>query len=109
MFFSRDNPKRRLSLLEHAEDVSKAGVGLMNAEQETGKDSSEIHFKVKMTTHLKKLKESYCQRQGVPMNSLRFLFEGQRIADNHTPKELGMEEEDVIEVYQEQTGGHSTV
>ena len=37
MFFSRDNPKRRLSLLEHAEDVSKAGVGLMNAEQETGK------------------------------------------------------------------------
>uniref|UniRef100_A0A8I5NF80 Rad60/SUMO-like domain-containing protein n=1 Tax=Papio anubis TaxID=9555 RepID=A0A8I5NF80_PAPAN len=48
-------------------------------------DSSEIHFKVKMTTHLKKLKESYCQRQ------------------------LGMEEEDVIEVYQEQTGGHSTV
>uniref|UniRef100_A0A2I3GGP8 Small ubiquitin like modifier 1 n=1 Tax=Nomascus leucogenys TaxID=61853 RepID=A0A2I3GGP8_NOMLE len=47
--------------------------------------NSEIHFKVKMTTHLKKLKESYCQRQ------------------------LGMEEEDVIEVYQEQTGGHSTV
>uniref|UniRef100_A0A8P0NZ56 Ubiquitin-like domain-containing protein n=3 Tax=Canis lupus TaxID=9612 RepID=A0A8P0NZ56_CANLF len=44
--------------------------------------------------------------QRVPMNSLRFLFEGQRIADNHTPKELGMEEEDVIEVYQEQTGGH---
>ncbi|KAF5910564.1 hypothetical protein HPG69_004651, partial [Diceros bicornis minor] len=53
-----------------------------------GQDSSEIHFKVKMTTHLKKLKESYCQRQGVPMNSLRFLFEGQRIADNHTPKEV---------------------
>uniref|UniRef100_A0A2K6M5A9 Rad60/SUMO-like domain-containing protein n=1 Tax=Rhinopithecus bieti TaxID=61621 RepID=A0A2K6M5A9_RHIBE len=53
-----------------------------------GQDSSEIHFKVKMTTHLKKLKESYCQRQ-----------------------ELGMEEEDVIEVYQEQTGlrsGHCT-
>ncbi|XP_033623948.1 small ubiquitin-related modifier 1-like [Fukomys damarensis] len=69
-----------------------------------GQDSSETHFKVKMTTHLKKLKESYCQRLGVPMNSLRFLFEGQRIADNHTPKELRMEEEDVIEVYQEQTG-----
>uniref|UniRef100_A0A4W2EEQ4 Ubiquitin-like domain-containing protein n=1 Tax=Bos indicus x Bos taurus TaxID=30522 RepID=A0A4W2EEQ4_BOBOX len=48
-------------------------------------------------------------KQGVPMNSLKFIFEGQRIAGNHTPKELGMEEEDVIEVYQEQTGGHSTV
>ncbi|XP_059771446.1 small ubiquitin-related modifier 1-like [Balaenoptera ricei] len=75
----------------------------------TGQESSEIYFKVKMTTHLKKLKESHCQRQEVPMNSPRFLFEGQRIADNHTPKELGIEGEDVIEVYQEQTGGHSTV
>ncbi|XP_044774259.1 small ubiquitin-related modifier 1-like [Neomonachus schauinslandi] len=53
-----------------------------------------------MTTYLKKLKELCCQRQGVPMNSLRFLSEGQRIADNHIAKELGMEE-DVIEVYQE--------
>lgn len=109
-------------------------------------DSSEIHFKVKMTTHLKKLKESYSQRQvwgqmenttscsrwqkdrrkqsnedrfyltpdvcvwlfscsstevmvsdrcvslcflqGVPASTLRFLFEGQRIADNQTPKEV---------------------
>ncbi|XP_060229659.1 small ubiquitin-related modifier 1-like [Meriones unguiculatus] len=77
-----------------------------------GQDKSEIHFKVKMTTQLKKLKESYSQRQGVSVNLLKFLFEGQRIADNHTPGELGMEEEDVIEVYQEQTGGglhHSTV
>ncbi|KAH0517685.1 Small ubiquitin-related modifier 1 [Microtus ochrogaster] len=60
-------------------------------------DGNEIHFKVKMTTQLKKLKETYCQRQGVPSNSLKFLFEGQKIADNHTPEELEMEEEDVIE------------
>ncbi|XP_072343160.1 small ubiquitin-related modifier 1 isoform X3 [Scyliorhinus torazame] len=53
-----------------------------------GQDNSEIHFKVKMTTQLRKLKESYCQRQGVPPNSLRFLFEGQRITDHQTPKEL---------------------
>ncbi|XP_026979359.1 small ubiquitin-related modifier 1-like [Sagmatias obliquidens] len=75
----------------------------------TGQESNEIYFRVKMTTHLKELKESYCQRHDVPMNSLRFLFEGQRITDNHTPKELGIEGEDVIEVYHEQTGGHSTV
>lgn len=72
-------------------------------------DGNEIHFKVKMTMKLKKLKETYCQRQGVPSNSLKFLFEGQRIADNHTPEELEMEEDDVIEVYQEQMGGHSVV
>ncbi|XP_045154473.1 small ubiquitin-related modifier 1-like [Echinops telfairi] len=75
----------------------------------TGQDGSVIHFKVKMTTHFKKLKVSYCQRQGIPMNSLRFLFGGQRTADNHTTKELTMEEEDGIEVYQGQPGAHSTV
>uniref|UniRef100_A0A452UB73 Ubiquitin-like domain-containing protein n=1 Tax=Ursus maritimus TaxID=29073 RepID=A0A452UB73_URSMA len=47
--------------------------------------------------------------QDIPMNSIRFLFEGQRIADNHTAKELGMEEEDVIEVYQEQTGSFNNL
>ncbi|XP_070566810.1 small ubiquitin-related modifier 1-B-like [Ptychodera flava] len=70
-----------------------------------GQDSTEIHFKVKMSTQMRKLKESYCQRLGVPMNSLRFLFDGQRINDDQTPKQLEMEDDDVIEVYQEQTGG----
>ncbi|XP_078656286.1 small ubiquitin-related modifier 1-like isoform X1 [Branchiostoma floridae x Branchiostoma belcheri] len=70
-----------------------------------GQDNSEIHFKVKMTTQMRKLKESYCQRQGVPINSLRFLFDGQRINDDQTPKELEMTDNDIIEVYQEQTGG----
>ncbi|XP_053436826.1 small ubiquitin-related modifier 1-like [Nycticebus coucang] len=65
----------------------------------TGQDRNEIHFKMKMTTHLKKLIESYCQRQGIPMSSFRFLFQGQRIADDHISEELEMEEEDVIEMY----------
>ncbi|XP_069454997.1 small ubiquitin-related modifier 1-like [Ovis canadensis] len=45
-------------------------------------DSSEIHFKVKMTTHLKKLNHTVKDRE--------FLC----------PKELGTED-DAIEVYQE--------
>ena len=72
----------------------------------TGQESSEIHFQVKMMTHFKKLKESHCQRQGAPVNSPRFLFEGQ---DNHTPKELGTEEEDVIKVFQEQRGSFNSL
>uniref|UniRef100_G1TG12 Small ubiquitin-related modifier n=1 Tax=Oryctolagus cuniculus TaxID=9986 RepID=G1TG12_RABIT len=78
-----------------AEDLGNKKEGEYIKRQVTGQDSSEILFKVKMTANLKNLKESYCQC------SLRFLFEGQRIADNHTPKELGMEEGDVVEVYQE--------
>ncbi|XP_058400692.1 LOW QUALITY PROTEIN: small ubiquitin-related modifier 1-like, partial [Diceros bicornis minor] len=68
------------------------------------RNSSEIHFTVKMTTHLKKLKNSYYQIHRVAINSFTFLSEGQTIADNHTPKELEMKQEDVIEVFQEETG-----
>lgn len=70
-----------------------------------GQDNTEVHFKIKKTTQLRKLKQAYCDRQGVPLNSLRFLFDGQRINDDQTPKDLDMEDDDVIEVYQEQTGG----
>lgn len=70
-----------------------------------GQDSHEIHFRVKMTTQMGKLKRSYSDRLGVPVTSLRFLFDGRRINDDETPKQLEMENDDVIEVYQEQTGG----
>lgn len=68
-------------------------------------DSSEIHFRVKFTTPMSKIKKSYSERVGVPVTSLRFLFDGKRINDTDTPKQLEMEEEDTIEVYQEQQGG----
>lgn len=91
---------------------AKPSSGVLEAEKKDvikvrviREDGSEIQFRLKITTRLKKLKDSYSQRQGVSVNSLKFLFEGQRIADNHTAEELGMEEEDVIEVYQEQMGG----
>merc|ERR1711881_180833 len=70
-----------------------------------GQDSNEIHFRVKMTTQMGKLKKSYSERVGVPVSSLRFLFDGRRINDDETPEQLEMEQDDVIEVYQEQTGG----
>lgn len=71
-----------------------------------GQDNSEVHFKVKLSTNMGKLKKSYSDRQGVPVSSLRFLFDGRRIDDNETPKALEMEDGDVIEVYQEQVGGN---
>ena len=64
-----------------------------------GQDSNEIHFRVKMSTQMGKLKKSYAERVGVPISSLRFLFDGRRINDDETPKALEMEQDDVIEVY----------
>uniref|UniRef100_A0A1I7YNT0 Small ubiquitin-related modifier n=1 Tax=Steinernema glaseri TaxID=37863 RepID=A0A1I7YNT0_9BILA len=70
-----------------------------------GQDANEVHFRVKYGTSMGKLKKSYADRTGVNVASLRFLFDGRRINDDDTPKTLDMEEDDVIEVYQEQVGG----
>lgn len=56
-----------------------------------------------------KLKKSYAERSGVPVNTLRFLFDGNRINDEDTPKSLEMVKDDVIEVFSEQLGGHNTL
>ena len=60
---------------------------------------------MKQTTQIVKLMMSFSERVGVPYQSLIFLFDGQIIRDYETPKDLEMEQDDVIEVYQEQTGG----
>ena len=39
--------------------------------QVVGQDSNEIHFRVKMSTQMGKLKKSYSERVGVPVTSLR--------------------------------------
>merc|ERR1719402_789042 len=64
-------------------------------------ESVEIHFRVKQTTQMGKLKRSYSERIGVPMSSLRFLYDGRRISDEATPGTLEMESGDYIEVYKE--------
>jgi len=68
-------------------------------------DGSEVFFKIKRHTHLRKLMEAYCRRQGVDMNSIRFLHDGNRISPDKTPKELEMEDNDIIDAVLQQTGG----
>lgn len=47
-------------------------------------DGNEVFFKVKRTTKLSKLKRAYAERMGKPENSVRFIFDGQRIGDDDT-------------------------
>jgi len=68
-------------------------------------DGNEIYFKCKMTTPLQKLMNAFCQRNGVTMQSVRFLFDGARLGPQQTPKDLDMEDGDVIDVMVEQQGG----
>lgn len=67
--------------------------------------TNEVHFRVKSATALGRLKRSYCSKLGFQVEELRFVFDGHRITDEDTPKSLGMINDDVIEIYQERTGG----
>jgi len=68
-------------------------------------DGQEVQFRIKKSTLMGKLMKSYAERSGLQVASLRFTFDGRRITDSDTPATLEAEEDDVIEAYQEQTGG----
>ena len=64
-----------------------------------------MHFKVKYSTNMGKLKKSYSERKKLDILCIRFLIDGEQISDEATPKSLGLQDEDVIEVWNQQTGG----
>ncbi len=68
-------------------------------------DGNTVCFKIKKQTPLKRMIDAYCNRQAIDLNSVRFLFDGKRIQEQNTPKELEMENSDVIDVVLQQTGG----
>ena len=48
-------------------------------------NNNEVFFKIKRSTKLDKLMSAFCDRQGKNLNSVRFLFEGQRVQGTDTP------------------------
>lgn len=68
-------------------------------------DGVEVFFKIKRSTHLKKLMDAYSKRQGLSPASVRFVFDGDRLNGNETPDSLEMADQDTIDVLVEQTGG----
>ena len=86
---------------EDKKDVKEGGhINLKVVTQ----DGNEIFFKCRMTTPLERLMTAFCIRQGVAVNSVRFLFDGGRVSPMQTPAELEMEDGDVIDVMVEQQG-----
>ena len=66
-------------------------------------DFREFTCVIKKTTKMKKLMNHFIlEKFGVPVASLRFAFEGRRIHDDETPKDLEIEQDDVIDVFREQ-------
>jgi len=52
-----------------------------------------------------KVFQTYAQRKGMQVSSLRFLLDGDRIKDDQTPKMLEMEDQDQIDCVLDQVGG----
>lgn len=48
-------------------------------------NNNEVFFKIKRTTQLKKLMDAFCERQGKNMQSVRFLFDGNRVQPQDSP------------------------
>ncbi|XP_044773150.1 small ubiquitin-related modifier 2-like [Neomonachus schauinslandi] len=91
----------------HGLEKPKEGVMTENNDHINWKveeqDGSVVRFKIKMP--LSKLMKAYCERQGLSMREIRFRFDGQPINETDTPAQLDMEDEDVVDVFQQQTGG----
>ena len=51
-------------------------------------------FKVKTTTKFSKIMKIYCDRFGLGLKAVRFLFDGTVIKESDTPQSLGIEDED---------------
>jgi len=94
-----------------ADAANGAAAGQTSAEhinlKVKAQDGTEIYFKIKRSTQLKKLMEAYCNRQGLSMAQCRFIFDGDRVREDQTPESLEMDNGDEIDAMVEQTGGAS--
>jgi len=101
--------------MEHAENEHKDdGAGGSNDQKPASEhlslkvksqDGNEVYFKVKKTTQFMKVMSAYCKKVGADLDTVRFLFDGQRLRPEQTPADLGMEDDDEIDAMVQQTGG----
>lgn len=70
-------------------------------------EGCEVFFKIKYHTPLKRLIDAYCKKQGINPLTVRFSYDGELISGDKTAEQMGMEDQDVIDCHQQQTGGFS--
>mmetsp|Transcript_53425 Transcript_53425/g.130003 ORF Transcript_53425/g.130003 Transcript_53425/m.130003 type:complete len:94 (+) Transcript_53425:1297-1578(+) len=68
-------------------------------------EGEELQFKVKPETKFKKIFAAYAQNKGIDASAVRFLFDGDSVNPDSTPKMLEMEDGDQIDCLLEQIGG----
>jgi small ubiquitin-related modifier len=66
------------------------------------KTGEETFFKIKKSTRMQKVFDTYAQRKGIQATSLRFLLDGEKIGADQTPKMLELDDQDQIDCMLEQ-------
>jgi hypothetical protein len=87
------------------QDIKPAGEDApitLTVKEATG---DETAFKVKKSTKMSKIFDTFATRKGVSSSMIRFIYEGKRIRGEDTPKMLEMEDGDQIDAVLEQQGG----
>lgn len=67
---------------------------------------TEVFFRIKKSTPLLKLMNTFCERQGKSLDSVKFMLDGQRVDGANTPEFYEMEEGDTLDVMMAQVGGN---
>lgn len=58
-----------------------------------------IVAKILKTAKFARLKEIFCQENGLPLDKVQFIFDSVRVGDNETAETLDLEDDDCIDVY----------
>ncbi|KAI8877810.1 hypothetical protein K501DRAFT_197361, partial [Backusella circina FSU 941] len=72
--------------------------------QVAGYGEQNTIFKLKRKNRFYKLMEFYCERAGIDMSIIRFLYDRTRILPDDMPEMLNMEEFAVVHIMIEQRG-----
>ncbi|CAA0814355.1 Putative small ubiquitin-related modifier 8 [Striga hermonthica] len=71
---------------------------------QTGQQSRS--FTIHMDDPLRRIMLDFCDFFNLIYPLLRYTFDGLRIRESHTARDLGIEDGDVIDVFSEATGGY---
>ncbi|KAJ4907240.1 Small ubiquitin-related modifier 5 [Raphanus sativus] len=68
-------------------------------------DGGEDLYKIGENAPLKKLMTAYCVKKNLDLSTVRFIFKKKGLKPRHTPSQLKMENNDIIDTVTEQGGG----
>ena len=93
-----------IEVVEVEDDIIQVSVEGLNSGQ-----SAQV--KIKKSDHFKNLMSEYCERFGLDMKGLKFLYDGRRVSANDCPNDLDLDIEDgdtmELQVVQKMDGGGS--